>query len=488
MSAQPALKVVRSKPTSDFLPHDEASEQALLAAIMRDERGLDLVADIVSKEDFYDPARGVIFDAMVQLHRSGDAISRASIVTWLTDRGLLAHAGGAANVARIDIEAPVLGKVASYARKISLKAQRRALILEMEQRAAEGRGDVGDEEEWLDSTTKSLRKHAKVNTLSNAVSLRQSLDVFFAQLNRVATIRAGVSGHSTGLRELDRLTAGWHGGHVTLISGETSAGKSAFAICQAQTVANTHQIETVEFDGQKVDVRVPIGVAIFTLEMEHDQVTQRLCCASARVNWLLVQNGDMDPYTMQALASASERLSMLPIYIDDDHDLTMTSFESRLARIEDVFAQLGVRLGLVILDYFQLLDVRGEGDKNANSEQRFNAAARRLKNFASRFRARPKALPIINGRVVNAGYLEPSRVSFGVLVQLNKGGDVRDCGAIEMHAHNHWTLETITDEPEGPGETTRAKIRLKKQRGGKKNSVAHCFRHAAYTLYSDDDR
>ena len=90
----------------------------------------------------------------------------------------------------------------------------------------------------------------------------------------------------------------------------------------------------------------------------------------------------------------------------------MTSFESKVARIEAMFAAMGVRLGLVLIDYFQLVDVRGEGTKLEPGTTGFNIAARRPKNSASRFKTRPKALPVIDGRVVTPDTSKPSRVAF----------------------------------------------------------------------------
>lgn len=469
-------------------PHDEPRELALLAAMLADGRVADLVADLVTREDFYDQTRGVIFDAMMQLRAAGDQISVVSVVSWLKDRGVLNQVGGPGVVARLKSETPVLGQAVEHARKIALKAKRRAFILGCQAVAAEGYGDVGDEAEWLDRQTKGLRKHADRLQPSNAISLRRSLEVFFQRLNKVVGRRGAISGYTTGLKELDRHTAGWKGGEVTLIGGETGLGKSAFAGCQAVNVARQPEVEVIEIDGVKVDVVVPIGVAVFSLEMRHDELSQRLCCGLARVNWKLLEIGEGGMDDLQRLAGASEMLSTLPIFIDDEPDLTMSRFEARLARIEAMFAAMGVRLGLVLLDYFQLMEVRQEADKNASREQQLGAAGRRLKNFSSRFMARPRALPVINGQVVDAGHLEPSRVAFGVLTQINNDGDVAEAKALLKHSHNFWVLEGTEEEPDGPGRTTRAKIRIKKQRGGERGVVATCWRHAAYTLYSDEDR
>ena len=471
------------------LPHDEPRELALLASILVDSRVIEMVLDLVTADEFYDPARQVIFNAMVQIHAAGETVSCASLLSWLKDRGLLARAGGAQAIGRLAMEVPTLGQAAEHARKISLKAKRRAFILDCEGLAQEARGDIGDEADWLDQKTRHLRKHADRLQPSNAISLRKSFDVFFQQLNRIVNNRNGIAGYSTGLQSLDKLTAGWHGGHVTLISGKTSAGKSAFAICQMVNVAAMPQIEVVEVNGRQVDVTVPIGAALFTLEMKHWEASQRILCALSRVNWNLIEIGEVGPTDLQRLAGAADVRSSLPIVIDDDRDLSMNRLEAKIARIQAMFAAMGVRLGLVLIDYFQLMDVRSEADnKNSTKESMYNNAGRRLGKLASKFKAKPKALPIINGQVVDAGYLEPSHVAFGVLVQLNKDGDVRECNALEMHAHNHWLIESPTGEAEGPGATTRAEIRLKKQRGGKKDSVATCYRHDAYSLFSDEER
>jgi replicative DNA helicase len=487
-SRKPYLKPV-STPKFDpnqVPPHDEPRELALLGAILTNPRVIELVLDLVTPDDFYDKPRGVIFDAMLQVHKAGETVSRTTVMSWLKDRNLLEQVGGPMAIGRLATEVPASGQAVEHARKIALKAKRRAFILDCYAAAAEAYGDVGDEAEWLDRQTKQLRKHAERLQPSNAISLRKSLETFFQQINRLVNKSGGIAGYSTGLRDLDKLTAGWHGGHVTLVSGKTSAGKSAFAGGQALNVARNPQIEVIDFNGQQIDITVPIGAAIFTLEMKHWEQSQRLCCGLARVNYNLLEIGEVGPLELQRLAGASDELSQLPIVIDDDHDLTMNRLEAKLARIEAMFAAMGVRLGLVVIDYFQLIDVRGEGDKNSSRAERFSEAGRRLKNFVDRFKAKPKALPIINGQVVDAGYLDPSHVAFCVLVQLNKEGDVRECNALEMHAPNHWLIEAPTEEPEGPGLTTTAKIVLKKQRGGKKNSVATCFRHEAYTLFSDE--
>ena len=93
---------------------------------------------------------------------------------------------------------------------------------------------------------------------------------------------------------------------------------------------------------------------------------------------------------------------------------------------------------------------------------------------------------MIDGRVVDAGYLEPSRVAFGVLVQLNNDGNVRECKAVEMRAHNHWLIEAPRTNRRSWSNHAR-KIRLRNSAAGK-NALATCFRHDAYTLFTDEER
>lgn len=483
------LRAVAPLPDNNTpLPHDEPRECALLAAVLSNARVLDHVLDLVTPVDFYDPARSLIFDAMIQVRATGEQPSRTAIVSWLKDRGTLTQAGGPMEIARLADETPIIGQAVEHAKRIALKAKLRAFILESQTLALEGKGSIGNEAEWLDKATKKLRKHAEGLVPTNAISLRNSIGEFFQQLNQDIERRGEISGYSTGLKELDELTAGWHGGDITLIGGATGFGKSAFAGCQALNVARGVQKEVIEYNGEQVDCDVPIGVAIFSLEMRHHKLSQRLCCGLARVNYQDIRTGNGSYVDMQKLVGASDMISHLPVFIDDDPVLTMARFEAKVARIEGWFAAMGVRLGLVLLDYMQLVDVRAEGDDKSNREIQFNLAGRRLQMFASTFKAQPRALPKINGVRVDVGKLDPSLVAFGVLVQLNDDGHVRESKALLQHAHGFWVLEPAAEEPHGPGRTRRAKIRIKKQREGDSNVVATCWHHSAYTLFSDEER
>lgn len=486
---KPELRVVRQAPTPTAeLPHDEAREKALLGAILSESRVLDLVVDLVTPADFYDQQRALIFDAMIQIRAAGEIISLASVVSWLKDRGTLTAAGGPVNVAQLKELSPVLGQVTEHARRIALKAKRRALIQKCHETIGEAHGDVGDEAEFLDAKAKEFRKFGDNTRASTAVSLRVALDGFFQKLYALSDRQGAISGITTGLKELDALTAGWQGGEITLIGGETGLGKSAFAGCLAINAAESAQREIVDLDGEKTEVVVPTGVVIFSLEMPRWKLAQRVCCGLARVNFKLLEAGNGGPRDVEGLVGASEYLSNLPVIIDDESDLTMSRLEAKLSRIEEAFAARGIRLGLVLIDYFQLMIVDQDTNKNTNREQQLGKAARRLQQFASRFKARPRAIIQRNGVAVDAGRLEPSLVAFGVLTQLNDEGQVRESKGILQHAQNFWLLESTMAEPDGPGKTTRAPIRIKKQRDGDRNAVAHCWRHASYTLYTDQER
>jgi replicative DNA helicase len=472
-------------------PHDELREQALLSAILDNARVADLVVDLVTQADFYDTSRGIIFGAMLDIRAAGEIISIVSVATLLKDRGLLTQVGGPKAIADLKTTIPVLGQAVEHANKIAEKAQLRAFISDCESLRAEAHGDVGNVSEWLAKKSKHFRRYSDGAQPNNAVSLRIALESFFQNLNKMVSRRGAISGYTTGLKELDRHTAGWQVGEITLIGGETGLGKSAFAGGQALSVASAPQVEVIEFEGQQVEVNVPIGVIIFSLEMPKEQFAQRMICGMARVNYKLLQIGEGDAHDLRRLAGASDLLSDLPIFIDDEPDLSEARLEAKVARIEAMFAAIGVRLGLVLLDYFQLMLFVQEGEKSQqNREQLLANAARRLQQFASRFKARPKAfVKMADGSTVDARQLlDPSLVAFGVLTQLNNDGQVRESKAILQHAQNFWLLEATTETPEGPGKTTRAPIRIKKQRGGEREVVAYCWRHAAYTLYSDDER
>jgi replicative DNA helicase len=457
--------------------------------MITDERVVDLVLDIVTREDFYDEKRGLIFTAIVDLRRSGDRVGFASVVSWLKDRGTLEAAGGAGAIAALANTTPSIGHAVSHAKQVALKSKRRGLIAECQIIEAEGFGDVGDEQEFLEQAAKRIRRFAEASLVTTSVSLRTSMDAFFQRLNHLASRRGVISGYPTGLKELDRYTAGLHGSDVVLVGGETGRGKTSFAMCLAINVASAPQIEVVNVGGQPVDVTVPIGVAVFSLEMPHEDLSERMVCAIGRVDLIRLRSGDFDMPDMQRITSSAGILSALPIEIDDDQDLTVSRLEAKVARIEAKFAAEGVRLGLVILDYVQLVDGQAEAEKGANRERQLSEVGRRIKKLAGRLRARPRAMPLVDGVRLDCGHLEPTRVCFMVLTQLNEDGDARESKALMQHANAFWVLEHSNDSaPEGPGKTTPGKIRIKKQRSGPRNVVASCWWHEAFTLYSDEER
>ena len=110
-------------------------------------------------------------------------------------------------IGRIATDIPVLGHAVEHARRIAMKAKRRAFILDAEAKAMECRGNIENEAEWLDEATRGLRKHADALRPSNAISLRKSMDVFFQKAQSIGQRARRRRGYSTGLKELDRLTA-----------------------------------------------------------------------------------------------------------------------------------------------------------------------------------------------------------------------------------------------------------------------------------------
>lgn len=474
-------------------PHAPDLERALVASILLDERVIDLVLDLVAREDFYDQALGTIYEAASELRRNCSPVGLVSVTAWLRDRSLLEKVGGAVAIASIAQLAPVIGHAVDHARAIALKSKLRRLIAECQIIDAEAHGDVGDVARYLEHAGRRLHMITDSHVGRSSVGMRESMQSAFRELGIIAQRRGQLSGYPTKLVEVDLQTGGMHGTDVTMLGGETGRGKSALAGCIAVNIASSPQIEQMQIGHQAVDVTVPIGVGWFSLEMPHKQLATRLACALGRVDFNKISTGNWNHDDWDRLAGAASVLSELPIEIDDDSDLTINRLAAKVARMEADFARRGIRLGLVILDYIQLMDGREEAEKGATRERQLNEIGRQVKKLAGRFLARPHALVQVGDRVEDYGVLEPSGVSWMVLTQLNEEGEIRESKALGMHANNIWILEQPKDTAggprwTGPSKTQLAHIHIKKQRSGPRNVRASVWWHEAYTLFSDEER
>lgn len=361
-----------------------------------------LVGDKLSPEMFYETKFGEIYSALLSMYHSGKAIDLVTVRAELASRGKLEAVGGAYELVRL------AGRVASSAhleyhalilRQMYIRREMIAGLHTLLASAADESVDLSDALADLHRLAGHLESGAvSDNCLRDMERLMQ--DTLEQMDKRVENNRNGITGIPTGLRELDRLTAGWQQGDLNIIAARPSVGKTAFALHLALAAG-----------------RAGKHVLVNSLEMQGERLGDRwLCAQAANVDAGHLKTGQLDAGERQQALEAARLLSALPVYVDDNPKMSMDHIRSSA-----LLQKSKGRCDLLIIDYLQLCEMKS-GQKNRNREQEVAEASRKAKLIAKEL-----DIPVI------------------LLCQLNREcemradkrpalSDLRESGAIEQDA------------------------------------------------------
>lgn len=462
---------VDPRPVAGVLPpHDLDAEAAVLSAMLLDPSCVARVLERLKPDDFYSEANARIFQAVqeVALAPNG-AVDVVSVASWLSARGWLQKIGGAAYLAQIADATPSIANVLTHAKIITTKARRRRVIAHAQLVAAEGYGDVGDEDAWCEAAGPRIATASEVERNRGTTSLRDALKETFASIDRVKP--GEITGYSTGLPTLDAITSGLQRGEVVLLKAKKKTGKSVICGQLVATIANRIVRAAELSEGERARL-IAAGVRdfeharrgglILALEGKTSDWSTRLACSHARVDWHRVRTGHADDGDLMRLARASDRLSELPVEIDDRKDLTLAKLAIRVRATRDDMARRGVVLSTVVLDNIQLWD-----DPDDRRERRIalDSAMRGIMNLA--------AAPDL------------AEVAWIVVSQINADGQARDSGAaLEAHADSIWWL-SVDDDEEHDG-AQAARVNVEAQRRGPPGKAPFWF-YRKWTLFWDSE-
>ncbi len=216
----------------------------MLSAILLKQEALDQVAEILKPEHFYSEANGRVFEASVELARQGAPIDLVQVASWLRDRERLAQIGGTAYLAQIVDATPAVAHVAAHARTVREKWRLRRLIAECQRVSAEGYGDVGMVQEFIDGAEQAIYELARTPEASNVQPISQVLRAAFEQISKAAERGDRITGISTGFAKLDEKTAGLHDGDLMIVAARPGMGKCLAA--DAEIVLEDGSIATIE--------------------------------------------------------------------------------------------------------------------------------------------------------------------------------------------------------------------------------------------------
>ena len=364
-----------------------------------------------------------IYEAVIELNATGRPVDLVSVAGFLRDRNRLAQVGGSPYLGQLADATPAVGHVEHHARVIREKWRIRQLIATCQRFAAEGYGDHGEVQEFVDRAEQAVFEIARTPEGSTVVPVREAIHGAFQILAEAARRGGGITGTPTGFGGLDRRCAGLHPGDLYIVAGRPGMGKTAFVLNVAANVA----MPDSTLGGDEGDEPSSYGVAFFSLEMPREQLASRLLASEARVDVSKIRSGTMGREDWNKLTDAAARLGRLPLWLDDTPALSLVELRAKIRRLKAEIernqnAEVPCKkLGLVAIDYLQLM----KGRRDAGSrEQEISELSRGLKQLAKEMQVPVLALSQLNRSVETRGTKDKRP-------QLS---DLRESGAIEQDA------------------------------------------------------
>lgn len=380
-------------------PQSREAEQATLGSVLIDKNAIDKIADVIRPEDFYDDRHGIIFDTILDLYEKSVPADLLSLSTRLEERGELEKIGGRSYLTELTNVVPTATNVVHYANTVQRKATLRRLIEASSQIAAFGHNEDEDTDSVLDKAEQALFRVSQKFLKNKFVAIKNLLPEVFDRIDELHRASGKLRGIPTGYLDLDLLLAGLQKSDLLIIAARPSMGKTTLALDIARQVA--------------VESKVPVG--IFSLEMSKDQLIDRMLCAQANVDAWKMRTGRLtDDEDFARIGNAMGILSEAPIFIDDSGTSTVMEIRTKARRLQ---AEHG--LGLLIIDYLQLIESRRASD---NRVQEISEITRSLKGLA---------------RELNIPILALSQLSRAVEARtppIPKLSDLRESGSIEQDA------------------------------------------------------
>lgn len=420
-------------------PHSVEAEQSVLGSLLLDNTALDRVSDLVAEADFYRADHRLIYKTIVHLIEG--AMRQADVITVaerLEQLDKLEDIGGLAYLGALAQNTPTAANVRTYAGIVRGRSLLRGLAEAATQIAESAYHPLGREPQALladaesrifalgERAGKSGQEPGFVDMPPILTKVVEVIDTLYHKDNP-----DDITGVPTGLYDLDQALSGLQPGDLIVIGARPSMGKTALALNIAAHVG--------------VEVKLPVG--IFSMEMPQEALAMRILCSRASLNYHLVRKGRMQDDDWRRLTHAVGELSEAPIHIDETAAISPMDLASRARRL---CRQYG-KLGLLVVDYIQLMGVDGLGDTRAGD---IGVASRSLKKLAKELNVPVVALSQINRGVENRPNKRPN------MSDLRESGDIEQDADVVIFLYRD---EVYNDDSQNKG---TAELIVAKQRNG----------------------
>ena len=430
------------------LPHDLQAERAVLGAVLVNSETIDVACDILDRNSFFRDAHGRIFEAMIALSEKGREIDLVTLVADLRRTGQLEECGGPAYLSSLADGVPRSANIEHYASIVRELSQLRAAIYTSNRIQREAYASEKTSADILSDAAESLLDLSGSAMAGKPTKIGDLVGPGMESLEKSASEGGGsVTGIATGFTNLDEMTAGLQATELVLVAARTSQGKTALAMNIARNVAFS------------------LNVLVFSLEMSKEQIFLRMLASEARVDSHKMRTGYLKDSDWPRIATAISTIADLNLYIDDAHSIGVREVRARARQLrQDVGS-----LGLIIIDYIQLMKGRGKFD---NRQQEIGTISRGLKAVAKELKVPVVALAQL-GRGMEAG---PGRKA-----RRPQLSDLRESGDLEQDADA--VIFIYRPEPkEDEAPSDQAELIIGKQRNGPTGTVKVAWDAACVTF------
>ncbi len=375
-------------------------EEAVLGAMLIDEKGVNEIIDILSPEVFYKKSHQLIYESIQRLFRESEPIDLLTVSADLKKNNNFEIIGGDFYLISLSQKVSSSAHIEYHSRIVQQKFIQRKLISISNEIIQKSYNESTDVIDLLDEAESKLYDIAQ-NNIKGSSETAQNLVI--QAKNRIEEIskQEGLSGVSTGFEKLDRLTSGWQPSDLVIIAARPGMGKTALALSMARNVS----------------VQKKIPVAFFSLEMSSVQLITRLISSETGLSSDKLRTGKLADHEWQQLNIKVSDLESAPLYIDDSAALTIFELRAKARRLA---SSHGIKL--IIIDYLQLMNI-GSSNKAGNREQEISTISRNLKALAKELNIPVIALSQLSRAVETRGGTKRPILS-----------DLRESGAIEQDA------------------------------------------------------
>jgi len=387
-------------------PQATDAEMAVLGSMLIEREAIETACETVDETHFYSRANRIIFAAIKRIYDRQGAVDLVTISEELKSSGQLSESGGEGYLSELIGKVSTAAHVQHYAELVRQKALLRDLI-NSATTIVESCYETDEEPDKLvDSAEDKIFAIAQKRALQGFMSADKIADDVTRNLEEAMKNRNAITGVPSGFYRFDEMTGGLQKADLIILAARPSQGKTAMALNMAYHAA--------------VDKSIP--TAVFSLEMSRNSLFERMVCSAAMTDVKNTRTGMLKRDRWAALTSEIDRIRRAPIWIDDSSGLNITEIRMRAKRLASELKRKNLTLGLIVIDYLQL--IQGGGKRSENRQQEVSEISRRLKELARTLNIPVMALSQLNRRAED-------KDRGGNRPQLS---DLRDSGSLEQDA------------------------------------------------------